>query len=388
MQELSHYDVVVLFDPDMKALGPGWAEMLGNFVGAAGGGLIFVAGELNSQQLLSAGGDSGGVDHGWLKVLPVVCDPGLYQSNADVQLSSREMWNLELTPEGSSDTIFRFAEDPSRNREILASLPGMFWHCPVTRAKPGATVLARHGDPRMHNSYGRHVLLATQRYGPGYTVFIGFDSTYRWRYLHEEYFDGFWARLVDRVGRNKALGGRYPFILTTDKAAYRPGDQVTLRAQWIESLGGQTDLRGEVEVPGSQPIALELQPVPEKEGTVAATFSVEEPGPYLVRIVPATTEGDLANLRPATLDFRVDPRSQELDKPAIDRALLDDVARASGGQLFTLANFRQIADAFKIKRVQRVLEYRDELWDAPLLFGLLLVFLTTEWVLRKKSRMA
>ena len=388
LQELSHYDVVVLFDPDMKALGPTWAEMLGNFVGAAGGGLIFVAGELNSQQLLSAGGDSGGVDHGWLKVLPVVCDPGLYQSSADVQLSSREMWNLELTPEGSSDTIFRFAEDPSRNREILASLPGMFWHCPVTRAKPGATVLARHGDPRMHNSYGRHVLLATQRYGPGYTVFIGFDSTYRWRYLHEEYFDGFWARLVDRVGRNKALGGRYPFILTTDKAAYRPGDQVTLRAEWIESLGGQTDLRGEVEVPGSQPIALELQPVPEKEGTVAATFSVEEPGPYLVRIVPATTEGDLANLRPATLDFRVDPRSQELDKPAIDRALLDDVARASGGQLFTLADFRQIADAFKIKRVERVLEYRDELWDAPLLFGLLLVFLTTEWVLRKKSRMA
>ena len=321
MQELSHYDVVVLFDPDMKALGSGWSEMLKNFVGAAGGGLIFIAGELNSQQLLSAGSDEGGaVDHTWLRVLPVVCDPGLYQSNADVQLSSREMWNLELTPEGESDTIFRFAEEPSRNREILASLPGMFWHCPVTRAKPGATVLARHGDPRMHNSYGRHVLFATQRYGPGYTVFIGFDSTYRWRYLHEEYFDGFWARLVDRVGRNKALGGRYPFILTTDRAAYRPGDQVTLRAEWIE--GGarhRPTCAAKSKCPGGQPIALELQPVADKEGVVETTFTVEEPGPYLVRIVPATTDGDLSGLRPATLDFRVDPQSgigQASDRPS------------------------------------------------------------------------
>ena len=236
----------------------------------------------------------------------------------------------------------------------------------------------------MHNSYGRHVLLATQRYGPGYTVFIGFDSTYRWRYLHEEYFDGFWARLVDRVGRNKALGGRYPFILTTDKAAYRPGDQVTLRAEWIEGQGARRRpiCAAKSKCPGGQPIALELQPVADKEGTVEATFAVEESGPYLVRIVPATTDGDLGALRPATLDFRVDPRSQELDKPAIDRALLDDVARAGGGQFFTLADYRQIADSFKIKRVERVLEYRDELWDAPILFSLLLVCLTAEWILK------
>ena len=93
-------------------------------------------------------------------------------------------------------------------------------------------------------------------------------------------------------------------------------------------------------------------------------------------------------MRPATLTFRVQPRSQEFDKPALDRALLDDITRAAGGQVFTLANFRDLPDAFKIKRVERVLEYRDELWDAPVLFGLLVVLLTSEWVLRKRSRMA
>jgi hypothetical protein len=323
--------------------------------------------------------------------LPVVSDPGLYQSSADVQLSSRESWTLDLTPEGQSDSIFRFAEEPGKNREILASLPGMFWHCPVTRAKPGATVLALHGDPRMRNSFGRHVLLATQRYGPGQTVFIGFDSTYRWRYLHEAYFDGFWARLVDRVGRSKALGGRYPFTLSTDKSAYQPGDRVVLRAEWIQAAAESlppSELKGEVEGPDGQPVAIELEPVADKEGTLSTTIPVDEPGPYLVRITSAATVGEESAMRPATLTFRVQPRSQEFDKPALDRALLDDVTRAAGGRVFTLSDYRDLPEAFKIKRVQRVLEYRDELWDAPVLFGLLVMLLTSEWVLRKKSRMA
>ena len=122
----------------------------------------------------------------------------------------RSTYALELTPEGRGDPIFEFHPDPIRNRAILTSLPGMYWSFPVTRARPGATVLARHGDPRMQNQYGRHVLLASQLYGPGRTVFIGFDSTYRWRYLSEDYFDGFWARLIDRVGPEQGAGRPVP----------------------------------------------------------------------------------------------------------------------------------------------------------------------------------
>ncbi len=394
LAELSQYDVVILFDPDMAALGSAWSEMLQKFVGSAGGGLVFIAGETNARALLAAGSEApgpGGVDNSWLRVLPVVSDPGLYQSTADVQLSSRESWTLELTPEGQADAIFHFADDPAKNREILASLPGMFWHCPVTRAKPAATVLAVHGDPRMRSTLGRHVLLATQRYGPGQSVFIGFDSTYRWRYLHEAYFDGFWARLVDRVGRSKALGGRYPFVLSTDKSSYRPGDQAVLRAEWIQAAGeaiAPSQLKGEVEGPDGQTTAIDLQAPADKEGMLSAALPVDQPGTYMVRVMPEAAVGDEAALRPATLTFRVQPQSQEMDKPVLDRALLDDVTRTSGGRVFSLAELDELAAAFKIKRVERVLEYRDELWDAPALVGLLVLLITCEWVLRKRSRMA
>ncbi len=397
-QELDLYDVVILFDPDVRALGPGWSELLSQFVGTSGGGLVYVAGEMHTRNLFdgiaSDGNESTGptIDNGWLRTLPVVADPGLYKSNAEVALSMREPWNLELTSEGASDQIFQFDPDPGRNREVLASLPGMYWHFPVTRAKPGATVLARHGDPRMRNAFGRNVLLAMHRYGPGRTVFVAFDSTYRWRYLHEEYFDGFWARLIDRVGRSKALGGRYPFTLTADKAVYRTGERVLVRAKATdagEASSAVADLRGEVELAGQPPTPLEMDTLADQLGVAEASFTTNEAGLYSVRIVPGnvSAQGD-PSVRPATLNLRVEAARNELDRPKLDRALLEDLARASHGTVLALPEYEKIPAALKIKQVGRLLEYRDELWDAPLWFGGLVVLLTVEWLLRKRSRMA
>src|SRR5262249_51068387 len=61
LAELRRYDAILLVDPDMRALGPQWPEMLTNFVGQDGGGVIYVAGELYSQQLFeSADSRTGG----------------------------------------------------------------------------------------------------------------------------------------------------------------------------------------------------------------------------------------------------------------------------------------------------------------------------------------
>lgn len=397
--ELEQFDVVILCDPDMQALGPAWSDLISHFVGTSGGGLVFVAGEMHTRNLFdgvtSDGGGAAGstINNTWLRTLPVVADPGLYRSNAEVALSAREIWNLELTAEGSNDSILQFDPDPGRNREILASLPGMYWHFPVTRAKPGGTVLARHGDPRMRNSFGRHPLLAIHRYGPGHAAFLAFDSTYRWRYLHEEYFDGFWARLIDRVGRPKALGGRYPFTLVLDKSVYRTGDRVTVQARSsdpADTSSAVLDLRAEVEAAGQPPAPLEFEPRADEPGVSQAFFTPAETGVYSVRVLPGNvaSQGPDSSVRPATVTFRVESAHSELDRPKLDRALLEDLAKASGGSVYSLADHQQAPEAFKVRQIYRTLEYRDEMWDAPLIFGGLMVLLTLEWLLRKRSRMA
>jgi hypothetical protein len=386
--ELRQYDVLLLVDPDLRAMSGQWPEMITHFVGQEGGGLIYVAGELYSQQLFeNADSKSPGSD--WTRILPVVRDAGLYRSEAEVRLSSQSTYTLDLTPEGRGDPVFEFHPDPLRNRAILTSLPGMYWSFPVTRARPGASVLARHGDPRMSNQYGRHVLLASQLYGPGRTVFIGFDSTSRWRYLSEDYFDGFWARLVDRVGRNKALGGRFPFQVHLGKGVYRVGDRVSVGVRYTDSaaLAEASELTAELEIAGQPPEPLRFEKAPDDPGLLTATFPAQQAGAYSLRIVPVAAADLGSGVRVSTTTFRVEPPRREIDEPSLNRPLLTELARLTGGQVFDLADVRRLDDAISMREVTRTLETRDELWDAPVLFATIVLSLTVEWVLRKVYRM-
>jgi hypothetical protein len=266
----------------------------------------------------------------------------------------------------------------------------MFWHFPVTRAKPGATVLARHGDVRMRNEQGAHVLLATQLVGPGRTFFVAFDSTYRWRYLDEHYFDGFWARVIDRAGRSKQLGGRHPYALSTDRVTSRPGSQVTLTARFENETdrdSGIDVLHGEVEVGAQPPVPFTLQSRGSGNSLVfETTFTVEKPGVHVVRVWSGDPDAR-ANVRAATLQVPVELPNLEYDNPVQDLATLQTIARVTGGAVFDLAEAHRAAEAFKVRRVARTLEDRQEVWNAPLIWGGLLVALFAEWVLRKLVRL-
>jgi hypothetical protein len=241
----------------------------------------------------------------------------------------------------------------------------------------------------MQNQYGRHVLLASQLYGPGRTVFIGFDSTYRWRYLAEDYFDGFWARLIDRVGRNKALGGRFPFQVHLGKAGYRVGDQVTIGVRYTEAaaVAEASGLAAELEVEGQPPDPLVFERAPDDPALLTATFPAERAGAYTLRITPATGVDAGATTRVSSTTFRVEPPRREVDEPSLNRPLLSDLARMTEGRVFNLPEVARLDQAIPIREVTRTIEDRDELWDAPLLSAIIVLGLTAEWILRKVFRL-
>uniref|UniRef100_UPI00260E80DB hypothetical protein n=1 Tax=uncultured Gimesia sp. TaxID=1678688 RepID=UPI00260E80DB len=282
-EEINDYDCVILYDPDPTLWPINFPELLTSFVTKAGGGLVYIAGEMQTARMFDRQSDP---SLSWLNLLPVIREPGLFRSQVQIRLSARSPWKLDVTEQGFQDSIFTFSNDRQTNEQTLKNLPGMFWHFPVTKAKPGATVLAVHADPRMRNEYGQEVLIASQRVGPGWSIFIGFDSTYRWRYLDEQFFDGFWARVVDRAGRSKQLGGNYPFRLSTVQATYQPGSQAKIMARFLDESQmepGLQTLYGEVERGDDQPIPLTLSPG-NKAGEFSTTFPVSQPGTYFVRV--------------------------------------------------------------------------------------------------------
>ena len=93
--ELRRYDASLLVDPDMRALGPQWPEMMTNFVGQDGGGVdlrrrrAVLAAALRGGRRAVAGGE-------WTRILPVVREPGLFRTEAEVRLSAARRptrWN-------------------------------------------------------------------------------------------------------------------------------------------------------------------------------------------------------------------------------------------------------------------------------------------------------
>jgi hypothetical protein len=59
----------------------------------------------------------------------------------------------------------------------------------------------------------------------------------------------------------------------------------------------------------------------------------------------------------------------------------------TGGRVFDVPQVSQLDEAIPMREVTRTIETRDELWDAPLLFAVIILGLTAEWVLRKLFRM-
>lgn len=383
-EELDTYDVVLLYDPNPLAWPGGFGDMLRDFVGRAGGGLVYIAGERYTPGSFDRQGDPA---MSFLNILPVVREPGLFRTATQLRLAKEQPWRIDITPEGIRDSVFEFDKDAEKNRRLLDAMPGMYWHFPVTRAKPGATVLVRHGDPRMRNEFGPEVLMATHLVGPGRVFFLGFDSTYRWRYVDEDVFDGFWSRVLDRAGRTKQLGGVYPFRLTTDRTQFRPGQPVTVRAAFNdpEAASGISWLHALVERGDDPPMELRLDPSGEP-GVFEATFTPERAGPHLVRVWPG--DASLVELtRPGTLQLDVELPNLELANPSMDRTTLQTLAAASGGRVFDLADAAQVPNAFRVGEVETVHATTQEIWDAPVLFALVFGALLAEWLVRKRYRL-
>ncbi|MEM9415226.1 MAG: vWA domain-containing protein [Planctomycetota bacterium] len=386
LEELDQYDCIVLYDPDPRGWAVNFSDLLVEFVANRGGGLVYICGERNTQDLFN---QQGSPAVSFLNLLPVTREPGLFPSAVQVSLTMREPWKLQITETGMRDEVFAFNGDPVTNRKILQSLPGLMWHFTVTREKPGATVLARHGHNGMTNRYGeQEVLMATHLVGPGRVLYIGFDSTYRWRFVDEQLFDGFWARVIDRAGLMKQLGGQHPYRISTDKAVYEPGEEVTLTARFTDANqrdAGLSTLYAEVQTGEGQPMQLELAPGSD-DNTFSTTFVVDRAGDFLVRVWP----GDAATQRsskPNTHSFRAEVPDHEARNPTLDADLIQRVANLTGGQAFTLDTVDGLPDAITIGLVDDEQINVQPVWNAPILIILFLLFIIAEWVIRKRCRL-
>ena len=196
-EELFAYDVIVLLGANAARLSDADLLNLQAFVENVGGGLLVAAHEDYPPSIYT----NTPVE----KLMPVVPGPPLYYDPLRERPVLTQSFVPALTAGGRKHPITALAATDEENESMWEDLPGVFYYFPVQQLKPGAVALLEH--PTEGNEHGRYPLAAVEHYGRGRTMYVGVDSTWRWRYMRgDTRFGRFWGQAVRFLSSSRLLG--------------------------------------------------------------------------------------------------------------------------------------------------------------------------------------
>lgn len=204
---LARYDVIVCFDPDWSEFTADQLLLLQKWVDQQAGGLILIAGPVNTYQL--ARDDGSGRLKPLVDLFPVVPGDIVLQSGP-LRRSTKQGWRLSF-PGANPDMEFLKLDDESK--APLSGWPqffdgtdktpeggqpkrGFYSVYPIKSVKPGASVVATFGDPACKLDGKDHPWLVTQQFGKGRVVFLGSSEVWRLRGYKEVFYERFWTKLA------------------------------------------------------------------------------------------------------------------------------------------------------------------------------------------------
>ncbi|MEZ6056425.1 MAG: hypothetical protein R3C01_06945 [Planctomycetaceae bacterium] len=392
MDQLAEYDVVIWGDVDLNAMGQDVAEMLKEYVGVQGSGLILIAGmEFNP---LSYRGTS--IE----TLLPVyletedaslgtAAETPTGAGGAELPLDGSLRFRIERTQEGKSWPFLHLADTPARDTEAWNSLPAEFdWLADTPRKKPGAQVLAVH--PHRQGVHGKSPVLAVQRYGRGLVLYQATDELWKWRRRVEDlYYGRYWSQAIRSLAKSRQDHADVA-TLTTDRSEYDLGDTVRLRL----FLPEQT-LPDQVERVDTGDASISLITGP-GERRIVTLRRVSGPAPLFEGTIESLPIGNfrcvqnepLPGEEPATCEFKVQQAQRELAERQMNRADLIEAARVSHGRFLTIEDASELVESLPAGRPDRLAESRPiPLWNRVEVLLLVTLLLGAEWIFRKQSRL-
>lgn len=233
---LNEYDLIIAFDPDWSELTQPQAEDLARWVKEGGGGLVYVAGPINTFQLARVEEGNGRLVK-VLELLPVLPADIVAQRIKPIPKTPRRLKLyperiigselLKLDDKAPNDPVAgwerfftdreKYAPSPDLKEELFPHR-GFFSAYPVKEVKPGSAVLADFMDQADGGEAAPSPWIVTNNPSAAYrTAFLASPELYRMRSFEpenktgQEYFERFWFKLMKYMAakRNvKAPRGR------------------------------------------------------------------------------------------------------------------------------------------------------------------------------------
>lgn len=392
---LNAYDCIILGDVSPEQLPMTDRVRLENYVAERGGTLVFLAGKRSMP--LGFGATAAERENDPLFRLLPIQEPR--------EVKPLDGFPVTLTAEGRLAAFLQMEATAEQSDQRWANLPRHFWGL-AGRAKPGAVTLAWIDDgaakkdaKELAERERNNALIVRQHFGFGRVMFAGLDSTWRWRYRSgDTYHHRFWGQVIRWAASDKPLITGNEFVrFGTREPLYRAGQEIDI----IVRLSDAARALGPDALVGARLYRLKENMTEENAGLVPLTRRENRPRELEAKLrdlAPGTYALELAipdladQLQPPANSgagklraiFNVDmPDSSEMVDLATNRALLEDLATRSGGEVV------EPEDAGKlVERMQKALSerhYRTEtrLWRSAWTLVLFLLLLTVEWVWRK-----
>jgi hypothetical protein len=368
--EFFSYDVILVSDVPGEVLSEQFQDMLREYVGKFGGGLVFLAGprfgpsELRGTVLAD--------------MLPVVIDPGSRIRDGDFE--------LRLTPAARQYDFLSLGESEQESLMAWDNLGSLPWYQPVARKHPLGTVLAQHPTDRCSDEKTPQPLIAVRRFGKGEVIYFGFNETWRLRRKYgERYYRQLWGQIIYRLGLGRALGSQKRFLAQTDRRTYQAGDKVRVIVEaynsdyeplQVEKLSGRLLVEKREGGEAPEPVQLSI-PLARDKVIFETTLPVFTSGSHRLLIRDPVTTDEVE------VSFKVAPVTAERRSAVRDYALQNALAGQTGGKSYELTEMHRIPDNIVAPQLVEKTERRFELWNTWLVLLLGLGLMLTEWLLRK-----
>ena len=371
-EDLFKYDVIILGDVDPKLFTAEQLGMLRDYVSKFGGALVMIAGKRFSPDAYAR------------TPLEAALPVEIQKTHADNDSLADKPITLELTAVGKESPMLALSDKPEESLAVWRGLPPLFWIARVAGIKPAASVLVATQAP-VPGGHEKLPVLVIQKYGLGQTLFMGAESTWRWRKnVGDKYFTLLWSQVVQRMALSRLLGEAKQTQLSSDRQSYITGDRVTVYARLYTAsydpvndpqVTGRYAAR-DSQIAGTSEVT--LRPLPGQPGMYRGEFVAPPAGAYKFFV-----ERDAAT----ELDFAVQQPKYEFGQTAMNEPLLKEMAAVSGGAFFREEDLYRLPGLIN-KKVETVRSYIEvEIWSSPLMFILFVLLTGGEWALRKKFQL-
>ena len=381
---LFDFDAVILGNVDASQFTRTQLENTLEFVRTRGGGLLMLGG---SNSLGNHEPSESYINTPIAQCLPVELELGslpapLAPRRRGSQPGENQGYKLQLTPEGKIETLMALVTSPTENAERWSALPTLMGYSKVKRAKAGALVLAEH--PTDRNEFGKRILIATHNYNAGRVMVFTPHTSWRWQMRmpsEDDSHERFWRQVakwlttapkehikLDIAKTTYALKEPVIIEVTATDPQFELTNNAKLRAIVVDETGKRKELK--------------LEQVLGKDGFYTARFIPNRYGEYTVT---ATGTLDGENLGEQQSLFEVKTSYAEFSNAELNALFLKTLAEGSGGEYYSIEKAPQLVQQIPLVESATSKITDVDIWDMPLIFGLVIVLLGFEWFLRKRG---